>query len=180
VAGEVEGDVAEIREGASSREVPPRFITRRTPRISWRRLKVIESPLVGGALLLGVAGAIIAFAHQRRSQTIALLAILLSYYTSAINAIGSFTLFSNLLLTGAAVFFLIPSSLDDDLLLQPRGHVRQLFFLAISPSHRGGSSGIIRRRAGFPHGLLDFVYRGRAGRSAGSIELGAAHRVSHG
>ena len=70
-------------------------------------LKVIENPLVGGALLLAVGGGIIGFAQRRRSETVALLAILLSYCTSAINPIGSFTLFSNLLLTSAAVFFLI-------------------------------------------------------------------------
>jgi uncharacterized membrane protein len=70
-------------------------------------LKVIESPLVGGMALLMVGGGILWFAHRRRSETVAMLAILLSYYTSAINAIGGFTLFSNLLLTTAAIFFLL-------------------------------------------------------------------------
>lgn len=71
------------------------------------RLRVIESPLVGGVLLLALAAGIVWLADRHRSQTIALLAVVLSYYTSAINAIGAFTLFSSLLLTGAAVFFLL-------------------------------------------------------------------------
>ncbi len=71
------------------------------------RLRVIESPLAGGALLLGLAGAFIWWADRRRSQSVALLTVLLSYYTSGINAIGPFTLFSSLLLTGAAVWFLV-------------------------------------------------------------------------
>ncbi|MEO8351035.1 MAG: DUF2339 domain-containing protein [Chthoniobacteraceae bacterium] len=70
-------------------------------------LRVIESPIVGGSLLLLLAGGIVWFAERRRSETIALLAIGLSYYTSAINPLGGFTLFSNLLLTAAGVVFLI-------------------------------------------------------------------------
>ncbi|MHA3771361.1 DUF2339 domain-containing protein [Verrucomicrobiota bacterium sgz303538] len=71
------------------------------------RLRVIESPLLGGTLLLAMAAGFIAWADRRRSEGLALLAVLLAYYTSAINAIGSFTLFSSLLLTGTAVFFLV-------------------------------------------------------------------------
>jgi uncharacterized membrane protein len=70
-------------------------------------LRVIESAVLGGALLLAFAGGIAWFAHRRRSETLASLAILLSYYTSCINPVGSFTLFSNVLLTAAAVFFLV-------------------------------------------------------------------------
>ncbi|HEX8297434.1 MAG TPA: DUF2339 domain-containing protein, partial [Chthoniobacteraceae bacterium] len=70
-------------------------------------LRVIESPWLGGILLLAVGAAILCWADRRRSEPTALLAVLLSYYTSAINPIGTFTLFSNLLLTAAAVFFLI-------------------------------------------------------------------------
>ncbi len=69
-------------------------------------LKVIESPVIGGSLLLGLAVAIGAAAHRRKSETLALIAVVLSYYTAGLNPIGSFTLFSNLLLTGTAVFFL--------------------------------------------------------------------------
>lgn len=70
-------------------------------------LRIIESPFVAGALLLALAGGFIAFAQRRQSQTLALGAVLLSYYTSAINPLAGFTLFSNLLLTAAAVFFLV-------------------------------------------------------------------------
>ena len=69
------------------------------------RLQIIESPVLGGALLLAFAGGIVWFANRKRSETIAMLAVLLSYYTSAINPIGTFTLFSALLLTSVAVYF---------------------------------------------------------------------------
>ena len=71
------------------------------------RLRVIESPLIGGVALLAAAGALIWLADRQRSEPLALLAVLLAYYTSAINPIGPFTLFSCLLLTGTAVFFLV-------------------------------------------------------------------------
>lgn len=71
------------------------------------RLRVIENPFIGGTLLLGLAGGFIAWADRHRSQTVGLLAILLAYYTSAINPIGVFTLFSGVLLTGASMFFLV-------------------------------------------------------------------------
>ena len=70
-------------------------------------LRVIESPLLGGALLLGLAGGFLWFAERRRSQSLALSAVLLSYYTAAINPIGTFALFSNLLLTAVAVILLV-------------------------------------------------------------------------
>lgn len=71
------------------------------------RLRVIESPLVGGVALLAAAGALIWLADRQRSEPLALLAVMLAYYTSAINALGPFTLFSCLLLTATAVFFLV-------------------------------------------------------------------------
>lgn len=69
-------------------------------------LQVIENPVLGGGLLLGLTGAFMWYADRRRSEAVAVPAVLLAYYTSAINSIGLFTLFSNLLLTGAAVLFL--------------------------------------------------------------------------
>jgi uncharacterized membrane protein len=69
-------------------------------------LRVIESPVLGGGLLLALAGGFMWWADRKRSEALAVPAVLLAYYTSAINAIGTFTLFSNLLLT-AAVFFLV-------------------------------------------------------------------------
>jgi hypothetical protein len=71
------------------------------------RLRVIESPLVGGTLLLALAAGFIGWAERKRSETIALLAIVLAYYTSAINPIGTFTLFSALLLSAGAVWLLV-------------------------------------------------------------------------
>ena len=71
------------------------------------RLRVIESPLIGGTMLLALGGGIVWFANRKRSETVALLAVLLSYYTSAINPIGTFTLFSSLILTAVAVYFAI-------------------------------------------------------------------------
>jgi hypothetical protein len=71
------------------------------------RLRVVESAFVGGLLLLALAAAIVWLADRKRSEPLAVLAILLSYYTSAINEIGAFTLFSSLVLTAAAVFFLL-------------------------------------------------------------------------
>lgn len=70
-------------------------------------LRIIQSPLVAGVLLLLLAGGLIWWAERRRSETFAILTLLFSYYTAAINTIGSFTLFSSLLLTGTAVYFLL-------------------------------------------------------------------------
>jgi uncharacterized membrane protein len=70
-------------------------------------LRVIEDALLGGILLLAVAGGIAWYAERKRSETVATLAVLLSYYTSAINSIAGFTLFSSLLLTAVAVYFLV-------------------------------------------------------------------------
>lgn len=66
-------------------------------------LRVIDSPVLGGILLLAAAGLIVWQAVRRQSQTLALIAILLGFYTSSINDIRLFTLFSNLILTSAAV-----------------------------------------------------------------------------
>ncbi len=70
-------------------------------------LRVIQSPVLGGALLLALAGGFLWHAERKRSEALALPAVLLAYYTSSINSIGGFTLFSNLLLTAAAVYFLL-------------------------------------------------------------------------
>jgi uncharacterized membrane protein len=71
------------------------------------KLRVIESPFIAGALLLAVAAGIVWIADRKRSETLALFAVLLSYYTAAMNPLTGFALFSGLLLTGAAVFFLV-------------------------------------------------------------------------
>ena len=70
-------------------------------------LRVIESPLAGGLLLLVLGAGIVWEAHRRRSESLAVLAILLSYYASGVNPLGAFTLYSSLLLTASAVFLLV-------------------------------------------------------------------------
>lgn len=70
-------------------------------------LRVIESTLLDGALLLGWAGYIAWVADRRKSELLALFATGLAYYTSVITPVGSFTLFSNLVLTITAVVFLV-------------------------------------------------------------------------
>jgi uncharacterized membrane protein len=69
-------------------------------------LRVVESPLAAGLLLLGWAAFLVWLADRRASEILATFAILLAYYTSAINEIASFTLFSNLVLTAGAVYLL--------------------------------------------------------------------------
>ena len=70
-------------------------------------LLVIKDPVADGALLIGWAGFIIWIADRKKSEVLALFAVLLAYYTSIITHVGLFTLYSNLLLTIAAVFFLV-------------------------------------------------------------------------
>ena len=69
-------------------------------------LQVIENPVVGGGALLLLAGGLAWFATRRNAEGLAFTAVLLSYYTSAINSAANFTLFSNVLLTAVAVFLL--------------------------------------------------------------------------
>ena len=71
------------------------------------RLHVISDPIVAGGLLLALSGGIVWLADRKRSEPMAACAILLSYYAGTINPIGIFTLFSDAILTVAAVAFLI-------------------------------------------------------------------------
>jgi hypothetical protein len=70
-------------------------------------LRVIASPVIDGLLLLGWGALTVWIADRRKSEVLALFAVGLSYYTSAITDVGFFTLYSNLVLTLAAVFFLV-------------------------------------------------------------------------
>src|SRR5690349_11431552 len=70
-------------------------------------LKVIQSAVVDGALLLIWAGFMAWIADQKKSELLALFAVGLAYYSSVITPVDSFTLFSNLVLTVAALFFLV-------------------------------------------------------------------------
>ena len=70
-------------------------------------LQVIGSSLLDGALLLAWAGFMVWIADRKKSEVLALFAVGLAYYTSVITRVGSFTLYSNLVLTVATVFFLV-------------------------------------------------------------------------
>ena len=71
------------------------------------RLRVIQSPVLDGILLLACAGFMIWAAERKRSEVLAFFAVALAYYTSIITRVGHFTLWSNLVLSTAAVFFLV-------------------------------------------------------------------------
>ena len=70
-------------------------------------LRIIESPGLDGGLLLAWAGFMIWVADRKKSEVLTLFAVGLAYYTSIITRVGYFTLYSNLVLTAAAVFFLV-------------------------------------------------------------------------
>jgi uncharacterized membrane protein len=70
-------------------------------------LQVIKDASLDGALLLAWAGFIVWLADRKKSEVMALFAIGLAYYSSAITSIGQFTLYSNLVLTIATAFFLV-------------------------------------------------------------------------
>ncbi len=70
-------------------------------------LRVIESAVVDGTLLLAWAGVIAWIADRRKSEVMALFAVGLAFFTSVITRVGDFTLYSNLILTVVAVVFLI-------------------------------------------------------------------------
>jgi uncharacterized membrane protein len=73
----------------------------------FENLRVIESAMLDGVLLLAWAGFMVWIADRKKSEVLALFAVGLAYYTSVITRVGSFTLYSNLVLTMAAVFFLV-------------------------------------------------------------------------
>jgi uncharacterized membrane protein len=70
-------------------------------------LCVIASASVDGTLLLVWAGVILWLADRRKSEVMALFAVGLAFYSSVITRVGDFTLWSNLVLTIAAVVFLV-------------------------------------------------------------------------
>lgn len=71
-----------------------------------RNLRIIDSPVLVGALLLAWAAFIAWLADRKKSELTALFALGLAYYTSAITRAGAFTLYSNLVLSVAGVYFL--------------------------------------------------------------------------
>jgi len=70
-------------------------------------LRIITHAVVDGVLLLAWAGFIAWLADRRKSEVMALFAVGLAFYSSIITRVGDFTLYSNLVLTITAVFFLI-------------------------------------------------------------------------
>src|SRR5581483_10343998 len=71
------------------------------------RLRVIQNAWLDGLLLLMCAGFMVWAAERKRSEVLAFFAVGLAYYSSIITRVGYFTLLSNLVLSIAAVFFLI-------------------------------------------------------------------------
>ena len=69
-------------------------------------LRVIHSPVAAAVLLLGWTAFMAWLADRRNSEILATFSILLAYYTSAINEIGTVTLWSNLALSAGAVYLL--------------------------------------------------------------------------
>jgi hypothetical protein len=67
---------------------------------------IITSPLLAGLLLLGWSAYVLNLASRENSQALALFAILLAYFSTAINPVGRFTMAADLLLAGMAVLFL--------------------------------------------------------------------------
>lgn len=71
------------------------------------RLRVIPNALFAGTLLLAWTAFMVLLAHRRNSETLASVAILLAFYTAAVNeGVAAFTLGSNLILAGAAAWLL--------------------------------------------------------------------------
>lgn len=75
------------------------------------QLRVIPSALLDGSLLLGWAGFMVWVADRKKSEVLALFSVGLAYFTSIntsiITRVDWFTLYSNLVLTGTAVLFLV-------------------------------------------------------------------------
>jgi hypothetical protein len=70
-------------------------------------LRVIGSPTLDGALLLAWAGFMVWISDRKKSELLALFSVGLAYYSAVITRVGTFTLWSNLVLASAAVFFLV-------------------------------------------------------------------------
>jgi hypothetical protein len=67
---------------------------------------IVTSPVAAGLLLLAWSIYVLSLAARENSQALALFAILLAYFTTAINPVGRFSMAADLLLAGSAVFFL--------------------------------------------------------------------------
>lgn len=70
-------------------------------------LQVIKNATVDGVLLLVWAGIMAWTADRKKSEVFAMFAIGLAFYSSVITHVGYFTLYSNLVLAAAVLFFLV-------------------------------------------------------------------------
>ncbi|RYD34881.1 MAG: DUF2339 domain-containing protein, partial [Verrucomicrobiaceae bacterium] len=71
------------------------------------RLRVIDSPVVAGGLMLGAAGMIVAVSWLRNARTTAVLGILLASYSTMLQPIGWMTCFSSVILAAAGVLLML-------------------------------------------------------------------------
>ncbi len=70
------------------------------------RLKVIDSALLGGVLLFLSAVVCLVYALWKKSNVTAVCSIALAFYSTSINPVGGFTLFSSLMLTATGLTLL--------------------------------------------------------------------------
>jgi hypothetical protein len=66
---------------------------------------IITSPFLAGLLLLAWSAYVLSLASREKSQALALFAILLAYFSTAINPAGRFTMAADLLLAATAVMY---------------------------------------------------------------------------
>ena len=71
------------------------------------RLKVIDSPVLAGVLLLAAAGAIAAVSWLRNTQATAILGIVLASYSTMLQPIGWMSCVSSILLGAVGLFFML-------------------------------------------------------------------------
>ncbi|MBX3741615.1 MAG: DUF2339 domain-containing protein [Akkermansiaceae bacterium] len=71
------------------------------------RLRVIDSPVVAGILMLGAAGVIVTVSWLRNARTTAVLGILLASYSTMLQPIGWMTCFSSVILAAAGVLLML-------------------------------------------------------------------------
>jgi uncharacterized membrane protein len=70
-------------------------------------LSIIKSSLLAGSLLVALSVSIVVLAAFINCEVIASIITILGFYTTSINPLGSFSLFSNIILSLAAIFFLL-------------------------------------------------------------------------
>ena len=70
-------------------------------------LRVIRSALVAGFLLFAWSVYVLLLAERKKSQGLGLLAIILAYFSTAMNPVGNFTMGANLVLAATSAVFLM-------------------------------------------------------------------------